>query len=188
MKKIYFLFSVMILGALISSCDKKDKDKWNPVPKVPDVENVTSSCWVDETAWACGDEYDLTGNWFTYTDYWRNRTAAQNLPQPREWFSKILISGRDHMYAGLVTFTPETIDDKEMVKITIQLYNGWRFEDVEENVKAQDYESIPEGKIKIGQFAFKYDVANSVPNIFTFWLPLNNYYGVHVDVQRNTCN
>ncbi len=65
--------------------------------------------------------------------------------------------------------------------ITVTLNDGWRFEDVHGNVKIQDYASAPSGNPAPGQFAHKgYATGSS----FSMIVPANNFYGVHVNVER----
>lgn len=124
--------------------------------------------WLDETAWADGDLYntDGKGNWATYTEY-----AVGTVD---------LLAGQD-MVAGTVGFSPV---DGDEVTITITLNDDWRFADVEENVKIQDYGVAPTGNPKPGQFAWKGDATGSP---FEITVPANTYYGVHVNVERLDC-
>ena len=70
-----------------------------------------------------------------------------------------------------------------MVQITITLFEGWRFQDVPENVKAQNYSTAPIGiKVAPGKFVYKGD-ANPLEDTFTFDMPVDNFYAVHVDVE-----
>jgi hypothetical protein len=85
------------------------------------------------------------------------------------------------MDAGTVYFA-EAVDG--WVTITITLNYGWRFADVAENVKIQDYVEAPAGNPSPGQFDHK-EYATESP--FEIVVPENNFYGVHVDVEWESC-
>lgn len=121
--------------------------------------------WQSETAWADGDLYnaDGKGNWATYTPY-----VADSI---------VTLYAGQTMDAGTVAFSAS---DGGNVTITITLNEGWRFADVDENVKIQDYATAPSGNPSPGLFAHKGDAAGSP---FSITVPLNNYYGVHVNVE-----
>jgi hypothetical protein len=121
-------------------------------------------CWKDETAWAYGTRYEDPGNWATFTPYVAGSTVT--LYAGQTW------------NAGTVHFS--AVDEGE-VTITITLGTGYKFWDVEENVKIQDYEAAPSGNPAPGGFDHK-ETATTSP--FTIKVPSNNYYGVHVDVGR----
>ncbi len=121
-------------------------------------------CWEGETAWADGERYVEQGNWATYTPYVPDSTVT-------------LYAGQT-MDAGTVYFS-EAVDG--WVTITITLNYGWRFADVAENVKIQDYEFAPSGNPSPGQFDHK-GYATESP--FVIVVPENNFYGVHVDVEQ----
>ncbi len=133
--------------------------------------NEPELCWKDETAWAAGDRYVDQGNWATFTEY------------DPEGLEVILYAGQTHK-AGIVTFSAPVNGE---VEICIVLNPGFRFADVEENVKIQDYEDPPfmdnPGGPSPGGFAHK---GEADPEVFIFCInvPENNFYGVHVDVER----
>jgi hypothetical protein len=123
--------------------------------------------WIRETAWADGDPYNTDGgNWATYTPY-----------SGAELDDVILYAGQT-MEAGTVDFSAPA---GGLVTITITLNAGWRFYDNTENVKIQDYAEAPSGNPKPGQFDSK-GYATGSP--FSINVPENNFYGVHVDVER----
>jgi hypothetical protein len=129
------------------------------------VADVTCE-WVAESAMSDGDDY-LGANWFTYTAYPGYETSAT------------LCAGSTCLDAGTVTFSAP---DSSEVTVTIDLNSGWRFKDDDENVKIQDYASVPTEKAIPGQFSFKSTATTSpysAPPV-----PDNSYYGVHVDVER----
>jgi putative cofactor-binding repeat protein len=124
--------------------------------------------WMDETAWADGDRYVPRGNWATFTEY--NAGAMVTL-----------YAGR-YLEAGTVHFSA-VVDGN--VTITITLNEGWRFEDVEENVKIQDYELEPPAENPTpGWFAYK-DYATESP--FSIVVPASSFYGIHVNVELEYC-
>mgnify|MGYP006291938961 CR=1 FL=1 len=122
-----------------------------------------------ETAWAAkGEEsgmirYTPQGNWATYVEY------------DGEQKEVTLFAGQT-INVGTVHFS-EPVD--ETVTITITLTGDWEFDEVEENVKIQDYETAPSGNPSIGLFDHKGDATGSS---FSIDVTENNYYGVHVDV------
>lgn len=139
---------------------------WNP-------DQGGEECFTDETAWAAGSKYVSKGNWATYTTYEAGKTVT-------------LFAGQTYE-AGTVFFSPAV---EGVVTITITLNDGFRFalnpilgeEDTfDNNVKVQDYAEAPSGNPSPGLFAWK-KVATSSPT--TIEVPLNNFYGVHVDVER----
>ena len=124
-----------------------------------------SDCWKDETAWAAGSRYVRQGNWATYTPY---------VPD-----SPVTLFAGQTLEAGTVSFSTP-VDG--MIDITISLNLGWRFAIVDENVKVQDYATVPSGSPNPGGFAHK---ATASENPFTITVPANEFYGVHVDVERS---
>lgn len=130
-------------------------------------------CWEEETAWSDGQRYQMPGNWATYTAY---NGEAQTV---------VLYAGADQMEAGEVYFSAPYMNGD--VRIVITLSEGWRFQDVIENVKIQDYAFAPSGNPSPGQFDHKGD-AYPATDTFAIFVPGNDFYGVHVDVERRvTC-
>lgn len=127
---------------------------------IPDPE---PDCY-SETAWADGTRYVLQGNWATYTTY------------TGEYKEVILYAGQT-MAAGTVEFSTP---DNGFITITVNLSAGWYFQEVEENVKIQDYFEAPTGNPSPGLFEHKGTASGET---FTITLPENNFYGVHVDVK-----
>jgi len=68
-----------------------------------------------------------------------------------------------------------------MITITIELNPGWRFDPVCNNVSVQDYAAPPTGNAAPGQFAYQ-DCASG--SWFSIDVPLNKYYAVHANVER----
>jgi hypothetical protein len=145
---------------------------WNPdEPEGPPI-----GCWDGETAWAAGSRYVRRGNWATYTSY-SNPPKTVNL-----------LAGQT-MLAGEVTFSAP---DGGVVTITIELNEGWRFAMVpvgeenglpifDNNVKVQHYASAPSGNPSPGLFQWKQFAEGDFTEIE---VPAANFYGVHVDVER----
>lgn len=124
--------------------------------------------WVGEAAWSDGSRYVQKGNWATYTPYVSDDSVT-------------LYAGQS-MEAGTVHFS--AVDDG-YVTITITLNAGWRFADVEENVKVEGYEVPPIRKPKPGKFTWKDDADTSPYEIV---VDAAGYYGVQVDVEWADCS
>jgi hypothetical protein len=83
--------------------------------------------------------------------------------------------------AGTATFSAP-VDGK--VTITINLNEDFRFADVPENIKVQDYSNQPPAvNPSPGLFDHKYTTEPGSTS-YTITVPANNYYGVHLDVQH----
>lgn len=121
-------------------------------------------CWAGETAWASGPRYTNRGNWATYTPYSSGST--------------VVVYAGQTMAAGTVLFSQVS---SGQVTLTITLNSGWRFQDVADNVKIQDYATAPSGNPSPGLFAWK---AKADGSPFSITVPANNYYGIHLDVER----
>jgi len=146
---------------------------WNPIP--PD-DPPPDECWEDETAWADGDRYNIRKrNWATYT-------AQADL------LSGVTLYAGQFMDAGTVW---GSVVGSQML-ISIQLNEGWRFglypvddDDgapiYDNNLKVQDYGSAPSGNPRPGRFMWKAFAEGDYAEIF---VPLNRYYGIHVDVEH----
>jgi hypothetical protein len=147
---------------------------WNP-------QDTNQECFEDETAWAFGNRYVRKGNWATYTIYEPNKIVT-------------LFAGQT-LEAGQVTFG-ESIDG--VITISIQLFDDWVFSvnyELDENgniildengepirdnnIKVQDYEMTPTGNPAPGLFNWKTSGIGQYKEIV---VPINNFYGVHVDV------
>ena len=142
---------------------------------VAQVLSVDYCPWIEETAWAVGDRYVDKGNWAMYVEYEPEMTV------------ELRADGGDGvgMLAGTVHFS--AVDSGE-VTITIELNEGWRFQDVDENVKIQDYDSVPPAKNpKPGHFDWK-DYADPDDDTFEITVPANDFYGVHVQVEWADCS
>jgi len=131
--------------------------------------NVQCLIFKGETAWAANGNtpgelrYSQRGNWATYVAYAEKTTT--------------LFAGQ-HIDVGSVTFSAP---DSGEITITINLSGGWEFADSAGNVKIQDYDKAPSGNPAPGRFAHK-NSADSTQSSFSISVPLNNFYGVHVNV------
>ena len=139
---------------------------WNEID-----ENGDEECFQDETAWAEGLPYVEQGNWAMYTPYVSE--------------SEVILWAGQNMEAGYVSFSAP---DDVWVDITISLNDPFIFyydlADIEEdwNIKIQDYEDEPPpANPKIGHFDWKV-TAPFGSTEYTITVPLNNYYGIHVDL------
>ena len=142
-------------------------------------EQIPDECdceWIEETAWAAHEVGEKSynpgrgGNWATYVGY------------DGEQMTVNLYAGQD-MLAGEVRFSAP-VDDE--VTITIELDDGWRFEEVSENIKIQDYSAAPRGNPAPGRFAHK-GTADPAEDSFEMVVPENNFYGIHVNVEWSNC-
>jgi hypothetical protein len=135
--------------------------------------NVTGEngdeCYQDETAWADGDRYVERGNWATYSPYVADSCVT-------------LYAGQT-MDAGTACFSNESAG---YVDIIFELANGFIFyydvaDDEDDNIKIQDYEFAPSGNPAPGLFLWK-AMAPVGSTVYTVTVPLNNFYGIHLDV------
>lgn len=141
---------------------------WNP------VDQGGNDCFTDETAWAAGNRYVSKGNWATYTPY-----VVGGKPIT-------LYAGQTYV-AGTVSFSAPA--DK-VVTITITLNDGFRFA-----LNPTEVDGVYKNNVKVQDYADKPPLVNPAPGLFkwhqvatgrstTIEVPLNNYYGVHVDIER----
>ncbi|MBW6472323.1 MAG: phage baseplate assembly protein [Anaerolineaceae bacterium] len=139
-------------------------------------ENGEDECYQEETAWAANGDVPLelryigASQWATYVEFEAEKTVS-------------LFAGRT-IPAGTVTFSAP-VDG--WVTITVNLENGFVFyydladEEEDDNLKVQDYEFPPEGNPAIGLFDWKTFIPGG-STTGTIVVPVNNYYGVHLDV------
>jgi hypothetical protein len=133
--------------------------------------NKSEACYQNETAWAEGQRYVSRGNWATYVEYEEEMTVN-------------LYAGQD-MLAGEATLAAN--NDNDLVKITIQLANGFIFyydlndEEADHNLKVQDYADEPAENPQPGRFKHKQlvPIGSTTASID---VPRNNFYGIHLDV------
>jgi len=180
MKKLNYLFTIAFMVAALASCNLNDKTDLTGIKGISNERIDVQPCntWIGETAWGCGTEFLSRGNWAKYINYqyYINHPFYKDRVPPN--FSKDLLAGQN-MIAGKVNFA--AVDG--MVQITITLFEGWRFQDVPENVKAQNYSTAPIGiKVAPGKFVYK-DDAKPLEDTFIFKMPVDNFYAVHVDVE-----
>jgi len=180
MKKLNYLFTIVFMVAALASCNLNDKTDLTGIKGITNEELIMPTCdtWIEETAWGCGDEFLARGNWAKYIDYQTMITLPNVITRTPPNFSKYLMAGQS-MIAGTVNYA--AVDG--MVRITITLYDGWRFQDVPENVKAQNYSTDPAGKKPVpGHFVYKGD-ADPLKDTFIFDMPVDNFFAVHVEVE-----
>jgi hypothetical protein len=136
-------------------------------------------CYEEETAWAEGERYVSKGTWAMYVPY--NGVGG---------VVDIRAGGGDGvgMNAGTATFTaPYSVDGQSMVDITINLTNGFIFyydlanDEDDDNLKIQDYKVKPTRAPKIGLFGYKWQIDVGATTA-TVKVPVNKFYGVHLDV------
>ena len=134
-------------------------------------DNGEEECYQEETAWADGPGYIDANQWATYVPYVGEELTVD------------LYAGQN-IYIGTATFSAPV--DGE-VTITINLIDGWIFyydlgdEELDDNLKVQDYENPPEGNPAIGLFEWKTFVPFGSSE-GAIDVPENDYYGVHLDV------
>ena len=122
----------------------------------------SNECYKGETAWTAGSRYVSKGNWATYTAYDGVEKTVD------------LLAAQTKL-AGTVTFSAP-VDGN--VTITVNFNYGWQFQNVTEYLKVQDYPGVPLAENpNPGGFSWKISTGNSIV------VPVNNYYGVHVDVE-----
>jgi hypothetical protein len=130
--------------------------------------------WVGESAWADGDLYVKKGNWATYVNY-------EALFEDSDSGLQVTLYAGRALEAGTVHFSDV---EEGLVTITITLAEEWFFEEVEENVKIQDYDTEPDDKPSPGRFMHKFKAEESP---FKIEVPVNSFYGVHVNVEEWRC-
>ncbi len=145
-------------------------------------------CYGEETAWAVGNDYNTNGkgSWAMYVDY--AACDARDGVVDGTCTTDIRAGGGDGVgtNVGVAVISPSATM-AGYVEISITLEDGAIFyydlgDDVnDENLKVQDYANPPKGNPKIGRFKYK----DSLPvgsTDATILAPVNNYYGIHLDV------
>lgn len=128
------------------------------------VQECGPVCYGNESAWADGERYNERGNWATYLTFNGDTSSA------------VLFAGRQHE-AGTVIIEANNNGHAE---INITLNEGWELQEGAETVKIQGYDQAPSGNPAPGRFnTYKGDEINIT-------VPAYNYYGVHLDVRRQT--
>lgn len=131
------------------------------------------TCYQEETAWSAGKRYVNRGNWATYTKYLGTSGQVAN------------IYAGQNMLAGTATFNAVN----GMMHISINLSGSFIFyydifdPNLDNNIKVQDYSSQPSGNPAPGLFAWK-AAAPTGSTSYTIIVPVNTYYGIHLDVAR----
>lgn len=136
--------------------------------------NISEMCYEEETAWAEGDRYVKRGNWAMYVDYYGEEKTV-----------RIIADYSNYVDIGTATFSAP--DEDGMVTITINLTGGAIFyydlndPYYDDNLKIQDYDAAPKKTPRPGRFAWKWQIPTGATTA-TVTVPLNNFYGVHMDV------
>jgi hypothetical protein len=122
--------------------------------------------WRSETATGAGIRYPGTSNWFMYTPYQTTKVD--------------LIAGQ-HYDAGDIYMTRS--GGNTYIKVT--LASGFRFANVTQNLKVQDFAKAPTKYVQPGNFKYKFSVAQGT-NTYTAKIPGDTakFYGIHGDVER----
>lgn len=126
-------------------------------------ESCDWECSGSETAWSTGPRFTLKGNWATYTPY-------------VDMEQTVIIYAGQHINVGTAHFSAMANGE---VTITIDLDNGWRFNDVSESLKINTYSSAPSGNPAPGRFLYKFDATG---DSFSYTFPDANFYAIHLDV------
>jgi uncharacterized cupin superfamily protein len=131
--------------------------------------DVTVTCkypWRGETATGAGTRYPGTSNWFMYTAYQTTKVD--------------LIAGQ-YYDAGDIYMTRS--GGNTYIKVT--LASGFRFANVAQNLKIQDFAKAPAKYVQPGNFKYKFSVAQGT-NTYTAKIPGDTakFYGIHADVER----
>lgn len=153
---------------------------WNAGDK-----NGGEVCYQDETAWVVGDDYNTNGKgqWAMYVDY--AACDAADGSEDGVCTTGVRADGGDGV--GIDAGTATLARDGSGVKITINLDNTFIFyydlndDEEDNNLKVQDYDTAPKGNPKVGRFAHKMfvPVGSTTGSIV---VPLNNFYGIHMDL------
>ena len=131
---------------------------------------VTLKCrypWQSETATGNGMRYKGTSNWFMVTKYTTTTVPPVNL-----------IAGQQYD-AGDITFTRNGT-----TTITITLHDGFRFANVANNLKIQNFSTAQPQYMSPGQFKYKFNCSQASNTCTATGLPNADYYGIHADVER----
>jgi hypothetical protein len=139
----------------------------NNLSKSAEVKFTCTYPWRGETTTGAGPRYPGTSNWFMYTAFTTNKVD--------------LIAGQ-HYDAGDIFMTRN--GTSTYIKIT--LHNGFRWANVSQNLKIQDFANAPTKYIQPGQFKYKFTVTPQSTVTYTAKIPgtTAKFYGIHADVER----
>ena len=131
---------------------------------------VTLNCrypWQAETATGAGTRYPGTSNWFMYTPYQTTKVD--------------LIAGQKYD-AGDVYMTRPGDGN---TYIEVKLASGFRFANVQQNLKIQPFASAPKSYVQPGAFQYKFSVPQAT-STYKAKIPgiTAKFYGIHADVER----
>ncbi|HVM13145.1 MAG TPA: hypothetical protein VM287_02295, partial [Egibacteraceae bacterium] len=142
-----------------------------PNTNLSDSATVTVNCvrpetWKGETATGAGNTYPGSSNWFMFTPYTTQKVD--------------LIAGQ-HYDAGDIYMSRAN----NQTTIRIELHDGFRWANVKENLKIQDFSTAPTSPFSAGKSKYKFTVDPSQRTV-TVVIPGTKatHYGIHADVQR----
>lgn len=140
-----------------------------PNTNLTDSASVVLTCtlrFADETATPFGPQWPGTTNWFMYTPCLETKID--------------LIAGQ-HYDAGDIFIAD--CDGTGNTTITVTLHSGFRWGDVNANLKIHPMGTAPTKYVQPGKFAFKFNV-DPTGQTATVTVPKASYYGIHADVRR----
>ncbi len=120
--------------------------------------------WKGETATGQGSRYPGSSNWFMYTGY---TTSKVDLIAGQRYDAGDIFMSR----SGANTI------------IQIKLHSGFRFANVKENLKIQDFTAAPKSYIQPGAFKYKWTITGNSAKV-TIPGTTAQFYGIHADVER----
>ena len=131
---------------------------------------VTVTCkypWRAETATGAGTRYPGTSNWFMYTAYQTTKVD--------------LIAGQKYDAGDIYMTRPGDGN----TYIEVKLASGFRFANVQQNLKIQPFASAPKNYVQPGAFQYKFSVPQST-STYKAKIPgiTARFYGIHADVER----
>ena len=136
--------------------------------------SVTFNCkypWRAETATGFGKRYTGTSNWFMVTQFPANGYGPVDL-----------IAGQNYD-AGDITFAR---NGTTTITVTLSntLPNKFRFANVANNLKIQNFATAQPPYLSPGSFKYKFTCSQALNTCTATGLPNAPYYGIHVDVER----
>ncbi|MFU8862148.1 MAG: hypothetical protein ACNA8K_17210 [Cyclonatronaceae bacterium] len=150
--------------------------------------NVTGN----ESAWSTGNRFVQKGNWATYSGYtvqectevpgdyatWKNETAygGNNSGEGSAWwfYYDASVNGSQAIYAGQKLVEGASVKYENGL-ITITLGDNLKLQDVNESVKIQGYNVLPDSRPSSGQFT-TYKGGNLVVAVDPY-----SYFVIHLD-------
>jgi hypothetical protein len=136
--------------------------------------SVTFNCkypWRAETATGAGTRYPGTSNWFMYTAYQTTKVD--------------LIAGQNYDAGDIYMTRPG--DGNTYIKVTLATSPVlFRWANVKENLKIQDFAKAPTSYVEPGSFKYKFTVTPQSTVTYTAKIPgtTAKFYGIHASVER----